>query len=126
MILFDGVGALIALGVWIFCIIDVIVTDEADIKYMPKIVWLILVILLVDIGSIVWLLLGHPWQKTAPSTGARRTFGSGPRQARTASNPDDDEDFLRQVRARAEQQRERARREKEARETEGGDFPDQV
>jgi hypothetical protein len=59
----DIVGGVVAIGfliLWIYCIYDVITTDEAIIRHLPKVVWLIIVILLSDIGSILWLALGRP------------------------------------------------------------------
>jgi hypothetical protein len=54
-----GVG-LILLGLWIYCIIDVITSDEGSIRHLPKLLWLLIVIFLPDIGSIVWLVAGRP------------------------------------------------------------------
>ncbi len=59
----DIVGAVIGIGflaLWIYCIYDVITTDDAIIRHLPKVVWLILVIILADIGSLLWLALGRP------------------------------------------------------------------
>ncbi|HLY34781.1 MAG TPA: PLDc N-terminal domain-containing protein [Jatrophihabitantaceae bacterium] len=104
MVLFDGVLGLVMLGLWIFCIIDVITTPADRVRNLPKLVWLILVVLLVDIGSIAWLVAGHNWAPK-PETSVAAPTGAGPRP----SNPDDDEDFLAGLRARAEEQRKQAR-----------------
>jgi hypothetical protein len=59
----DIVGGIVAIAfliLWIYCIYDVITTDEAIIRHLPKIVWLIVVFLLPDIGSLLWLALGRP------------------------------------------------------------------
>ena len=59
----DIVGGVVAVGfliLWIYCIYDVITTDDAIIRHLPKVVWLIVVILLADIGSLLWLALGRP------------------------------------------------------------------
>ena len=55
----EGFG-IILLALWIYCIFDVISTDEALIRNLPKTLWLIIVIFLPDVGSIAWLLLGRP------------------------------------------------------------------
>ena len=60
--LFFG-GGLIGLAVmalWIFCIFDVIATDESLARSLPKGLWLLLVIFLPMIGSVAWLALGRP------------------------------------------------------------------
>src|SRR5436309_2419073 len=111
MVLFDGVAGLIFLGLWIFCIIDVITTPEQRARNLPKVAWLLIVILLVDIGSIAWLIAGHTWDGARGSN----TDGRSQRLPRTRppanhvpTNPDDDEEFLAGLRARAEEQRRRA------------------
>jgi hypothetical protein len=110
MLVFDGAFGLILLAVWLFCIIDVITTDESQIRNLPKVGWLIIVLLFFDIGSLAWLIAGRPWSaRTPPPTRAQRNFPEYDRPGRfAATNPDDDEAFLRQLRARAEEQRQRA------------------
>jgi phospholipase D-like protein len=107
MPLFDGVLGLVFLGLWIFCIIDVITTPEAQCRNLPKIVWLLIVILLMDIGSIAWLLAGRAWDGV-PCVPVAKTPGRADGRP-AANNPDDDEDFLASLRSRAEEQRRRAR-----------------
>jgi len=106
MVLFDGVAGLVMLGLWIFCIVDVITTPADRVRNLPKLVWLLLVVLLVDIGSIAWLIAGRSWApKDDQPINAART-----RRGKPAS-PDDDDEFLAVLRARAEEQRRRAREE---------------
>lgn len=109
MIFADGTLGLILLALWIFCIIDVITTSEADVRNLPKLAWLFIVLILPDIGSIAWLIAGRNWQKRQTgyrSTTAARAYPEYDRPGRAvATNPDDDEAFLKQVRERAEAQR---------------------
>jgi hypothetical protein len=108
MVFFDGGLALIMFAVWLFCIIDVITTPESAVRNLPKLVWLILVILLVDIGSIAWLVAGRPWNRQPANLPYKGNRGSTPLRF-NGTNPDDDEEFLARLRARAEEQRRRAR-----------------
>ena len=55
-----GVVPLILLALWLYCIFDVIASDEVLIRNLPKGLWLVIVIFLPDIGSLAWLLLGRP------------------------------------------------------------------
>jgi hypothetical protein len=55
-----GVVGLVLLALWLYCIIDVITTDDSTVRYLPKLVWLLIVIFLPDIGSILWLVAGRP------------------------------------------------------------------
>lgn len=116
MILFDGVLGIVGVGLWLFCIIDVITTSDAQVRNLPKVVWLLIVLLLFDLGSIAWLVAGRPWTAKAEARGGRSPQntgdrGWGPRTATTSrpTNPDDDEEFLAGLKARAEEQRRRAR-----------------
>ena len=56
----EGVVFLVLFAFWIWAILDVIATDSGLCRNLPKGVWLILVLLLPDIGSLAWLLLGRP------------------------------------------------------------------
>lgn len=62
MIRFAGGGLIgfLLIALWLYCIFDVIATDEILIRSLPKMAWLFIVILIPDIGSIAWLALGRP------------------------------------------------------------------
>jgi hypothetical protein len=110
-------GGLVLFALWVVCVIDVIVADELRVRNLPKMVWLLIVLLLPDVGSIAWLVAGRDWQSgTKPATSrTATTFPEYDRPGRhIAANPDDDEAFLRQVRQRAEEQRQRAKRQRPA------------
>ena len=53
-------AGLALLGLWIYCVLDVIRTDDSLVRHMPKLVWLALVVLAPAIGAIAWLALGRP------------------------------------------------------------------
>jgi hypothetical protein len=115
MPIIGGFGLLV-LALWVFCVIDVITTNDWDVRNMPKTAWLLIVLFLPTVGSIAWLVAGRPWpaRTTAapPSHPSRSRFPEYDRPGRhVAANPDDDEEFLRRCRERAEEQR-RAAREK--------------
>lgn len=56
----EGVVFLVLFAFWIWAVLDVIATEAELCRNLPKVVWLILVLILADIGSIAWLLLGRP------------------------------------------------------------------
>jgi len=90
MIFGDGILGLALLGLWIFCILDVISTDDVLCRSLPKMIWLLLVIFLPDVGSIAWLLLGRP-------VGAGFRLGSQVgvhRPQRRAIGPEDSPEFI--------------------------------
>jgi hypothetical protein len=55
-----GLVGIILLALWLWAIFDVISTDNTLVRNLPKIVWLLLVIVIPTIGAIAWLLLGRP------------------------------------------------------------------
>jgi phospholipase D-like protein len=109
VVLFDGALGVVAFVLWIFCILDVITTPENAFRNLPKIVWLLIVIMLLDVGSIVWLLAGRNWNAKARSGSMANARQPAPRARPRATNPDDDDEFLAGLRDRAEEQRRRAR-----------------
>lgn len=117
MLFGDGVGLLIALALWLFCLIDVITTPEDECRNLPKLAWVFIVLLLVEIGAIAWLVAGRSWNRTrtVPPKGAATRYPEYDRPGRhVPQNPDDDEVFLAGLRARAEEQRRRAREQQKA------------
>ncbi|HEX2316091.1 MAG TPA: PLDc N-terminal domain-containing protein [Thermomonospora sp.] len=83
---------LITVGVWLFCLFDVLTTDENDVRLLPKFGWFLLVLLGFLVGSALWLLAGRPRVPAGPS--GPRPPSPGPRPA-PPRGPDDDPDFLR-------------------------------
>lgn len=118
MLLLDGVLGLIVIGLWIFCLLDVISTDEYVCRNLSKTWWIILVLFFPLVGSIAWLVAGRPQSDATSSMPYKGNYGhpSFPEYDRpgraVAANPEDDEAFLRGLRERAEEQR-RAYREQQ-------------
>ena len=55
-----GVLSLVLLGLWIFGIFDVITTESSSVRNLPKLAWVLLVIIIGPIGAGAWLFLGRP------------------------------------------------------------------
>ena len=55
-----GIVSLLFIALWVFALFDVISTDAKRCRNLPKLVWLLVVVLLADIGSVAWLILGRP------------------------------------------------------------------
>ena len=60
MLLADGTLGLVMLVLWVFCVADCIISDEARVRSLPKLLWLLIVLVLPDVGSVLWLVLGRP------------------------------------------------------------------
>jgi len=88
-----GLVGIALLALWAYCIFDVISTDEALMRNMPKVLWLIVVVVLPTVGSVAWLLLGRP-EGAGLRPGDTSTYRA-PRVIRRAPRaPDDDPIFL--------------------------------
>ena len=94
-------GLLAALALLVYCVLDVVTSPHERVRALPKPLWL-LVVLLPVVGPLAWFFSGRP-----PRGTNRKGLRPGPRVEPGA--PDDDEDFLRELRRRADEQRRRAR-----------------
>lgn len=99
-------------------LVDVLARDDTGVRLLPRWAWLLVVVLMPVAGTVVWLVAGRP---RSGRRGRRR--GGGPRERRASravvsefpeydrpgrfvpQDPAADAHFLRQVRARAEEQR---------------------
>src|SRR4051812_30937026 len=98
MLQIGGVVGPVVLALLIYCLCDVIATDSSLTRHLPKFTWLIIVIILADVGCVLWLVLGRPeragWRPG--DTTIRRPFSTrfvvrGPEDDpsfRPASRPD--------------------------------------
>ena len=114
-----GVLVVAQLCLVVYCVLNVITTPEEQVRNLPKLLWLLLVLLFPIIGGVAWLVAGRPQRPPAslPYKGNRGIPPEYDRPGRaTAASPDDDEAFLRSLRERAEQQRRQAELERKARE----------
>jgi hypothetical protein len=113
LVRFGGILFLVALAIWLYCLLDAITADRELVRGLPKGVWIAIVLLTFEVGAIAWWIWGRP-----KSTAARRPrLGSsgrtawparpdGPRQPPTGTGmfgrsgqagrpaPDDDPEFL--------------------------------
>ncbi|WP_435741400.1 PLDc N-terminal domain-containing protein [Nocardioides sp. SYSU DS0663] len=102
--------AVVVFILWAYCLVDSIGTREDRVRNLPKVAWVVLVLLFPLVGSIAWLVAGRPQGGPALTRpqGAAPGFPEYERPGRmAASDPEADEAFLRQVRERAEEQRRR-------------------
>jgi hypothetical protein len=114
---------IIELVLLVYCLIDCIQTDPADVRTLPKPIWALLIIVLPLFGGVGWLLAGKPERGTVParqrpwptaSTGGTTGYG----RSIPPKGPDDDPDFLRSLHPDAEHEQELKRWEDDLRERE--------
>lgn len=104
MLVLAAVLVLVALGIWLYCLFEVLSTNEGDVRHMPKFVWFMIVLLGFDLGAIAWLVFGHrrgfvtadvaAWPPDYLLAGEDERREPG---APAPLGPDDDPEFLRQL-----------------------------
>ena len=79
MVLTGLLSALIGVAFWLYCLIDLLLTRSDNCRYLPKLAWVLVVVLIVGFGAVAWLLIGRP--RTAGPTwlAALRVPGRAPR-----------------------------------------------
>ncbi|MFJ9179098.1 PLD nuclease N-terminal domain-containing protein [Streptomyces sp. NPDC102360] len=78
---------LLVLALWIYTFIDCLNTPEKEVRGLPKLAWVFIILLFgqVLLGPIAWLVAGRP--RRAPAGGRARFVA-----------PDDNPEFLRSLR----------------------------
>ena len=100
------------MGLTLYTLLDAVRTPAHEARTLPKWLWVLVTLLFPVVGPLMWLILGRP--KAQPAAGTPRP-GFGQRRSTPApsvSSPDDDEEYLRWLKAKAE--RERRSREAES------------
>ena len=97
-------GAALIVGLTLYTLLDAVRTPAHEARTLPKWLWVLVTLLFPVVGPLMWLILGRP--KAQPAAGSRRGFGqrrSTP--APSVSSPDDDEEYLRWLKTKADRQR---------------------
>lgn len=101
MLFGEGVLGLALLGLWIYCLLDAITANTDQVRNLPKLLWVGIVVILPDVGSIAWLIAGRP--RSVPRPGGllnKSTTGHAspapPRRAKRRA-PDDDPEFMKSI-----------------------------
>ncbi|MGW4893769.1 PLD nuclease N-terminal domain-containing protein [Kitasatospora sp. NPDC004240] len=84
------------LALWVWAFIDCLTTPEEEVKHLPKVIWVIIVLLFPLVGSIAWLVAGKQRAYARPAGGGRTTGYPEYERARGGRPlaPDDDPEFL--------------------------------
>jgi heme A synthase len=79
---------LLLLAVWIYAFIDCLNTPEQEVRKLPKVAWVLIILLFgqVLLGPVAWFLAGRP-RRNVP-------YGAEAPQERRWVAPDDNPDFL--------------------------------
>ena len=108
MVRFELLSGVLVLALCVYCLIDVIGRSSDEVRNLPKVAWILLVLFFPLVGSIAYFAAGRPLSSTrrSPHERAAPEFPEYDRPGRAAATkPESDEEFLRKVRERAEEQR---------------------
>lgn len=111
MLFGSGILLLVAIAFWIWAIVDAFLSDPQKIRFLPKAAWVVIILLLMELGAVLWLVFGRSRGVVRAATGSREASptrdtgwtlaGSGPAgRGRGPIAPDDDPEFLRGLRDR--------------------------
>jgi len=85
---------LLILGLALLALIDCLARDEDEIRGLPKVLWVFVILLFPLLGSLAWFVAGRPREATGWGHGGGT--GRPPRSApKRPLAPDDDPEFLR-------------------------------
>jgi len=112
MLLLAALSGLLAIGVWLYCLVDILITSREGCRHMPKQAWLAVVALTFALGAAAWLLIGrsraarprrrrrmvtaYHWAEHDPR-GAALARSRHPAGRARPIGPDDDPAFLHQL-----------------------------
>jgi hypothetical protein len=91
-----ALAIVIELGLLVFALIDCIQTDSAAVRNLPKMFWVMIIILVPVAGPVAWLVAGRPayaGSRTHTPWQTARSWGFGEHEP-TPRGPDDEPEFL--------------------------------
>lgn len=111
MVWLAGLITLLTIAVWVYAFFDALTTPAAEVRNLPKILWLIVIALFTPVGPLLWLFLGRPREADAPEPAGESADSASldhldPADFNQASDrdrplgPDDDPEFLRKLNRR--------------------------
>lgn len=110
LIQLGGAFFVLSLIFWLWALFDSATADPARVRLLPKLLWFVVILLLLELGALAWVVFGRPRAHQPNRTGGRPSgpLGSfdlgelgnlgrpGNRPSRDRPvGPDDDPDFLR-------------------------------
>jgi hypothetical protein len=94
----------------VIALISCLSAEDDQIRALPRLVWVLIILFFPLIGSIAWFVVGRPARTNSPG-GWRIGGGSPEHERRRPVAPDDDPEFLRSLDASADPERSKQDRE---------------
>jgi Phospholipase_D-nuclease N-terminal len=80
---------LLTIALTTYALVDCVQTDDRQVRSLPKVAWVLLIVLVPIVGALTWFIAGRP-ERGKPRSGP--THRPPPPRG-----PDDDPDFLRNL-----------------------------
>ncbi|HEV7754267.1 MAG TPA: PLD nuclease N-terminal domain-containing protein [Mycobacteriales bacterium] len=105
-----GLTGLLVTGLWVFCVLDAVMSPQPEVRNLPKLGWIAVVLLFPLIGSLAWLIAGRPQARATADLPYKGNRGRAPwpstrtagfpeyERPRQAAAPEDDPDFVDRLR----------------------------
>ena len=93
--------ALADLALIVVALIDCLSVEDFQIRALPRVVWVFLILLFSPVGPIAWFVAGRPERATAATPAAPVTYSAPPGRPLA---PDDDPEFLGRIASRKRQE----------------------
>ena len=81
----------------VYALVDCIQTDDEEQQHLPKLLWILIILLFPPVGPIAWLVAGRAGNRFlgGPGAGGPGPLGRARSRDQAPRGPDDDPDFLR-------------------------------
>ena len=91
----------------VLALISCLSAEEGEIRALPRLVWVLIILFFPLVGSIAWYLVGRPVKAEAAGGGWKAAGGFPEHRRQRPAAPDDDPDFLKSLDSdKAQQDRE--------------------
>ncbi len=113
MVWLGGLITLATIVLWVYAFFDALTSPSTEVRNLPKVLWMIVIVLFTPVGPLLWLFLGRPrrtdtaelpdetLQTTSTSTDDLDPSDFNKPSGRSnPMGPDDDPEFLRRLNRR--------------------------
>ncbi|MEY9215100.1 PLDc_N domain-containing protein [Thermobifida halotolerans] len=107
MLWLGGLITLLTIVLWVYAFFDALTSPSEEVRNLPKVLWLIIIVLFAVVGPLLWLFLGRPRahsgtavSSSVPASSADHLDPSDfhqPSGRQRPLGPDDDPEFLRRL-----------------------------
>lgn len=88
-----GLFFLISVVFWLWAIFDSLTCDDKRVRNLPRWAWVVIILVFLEFGALAWVIFGRPRNGQLVADGTRPPAPRG-----RPVGPDDDPDFLRNIR----------------------------